>query len=125
MSLPYELIHRKYPVRIVDKITSDERLKNIEGRIIAYDRCTYKDGKELRQYGYRISCIVDTGDWFKHTVGISIWMEEDSEYLFIDRVVDKPGITRIKKDRISEIVDCIVGIILEEKLENKIREMIV
>lgn len=122
---PYDIEKIKYPIKLVNSLIKDKRLKNIDGFITAYDRCTYESSKEIKQYGYNMRYTINFDDFTSYTGGLSFWFEEGSDYIFIKHhIVEKP-VVLINKNNIKKITNYIVSIIIKKSFENNLREMVI
>jgi hypothetical protein len=107
-----DLEQKRYPYKIVERLLKDKRLKDIDGRIVPCNRCTYKNGMEFRQYGYKFTYTISSSKPLEsYTNGMSFWLEEDSDKLYLLEHVGQHSIQKFNKDYTDTIVNYLVNII--------------
>ncbi|MDP4147215.1 MAG: hypothetical protein Q8936_22520 [Bacillota bacterium] len=115
-----------YLYRVVTRLIRDERLKNVDGKIIPFHRCAYRDGKEIAQFGYNFSFTLKAYNSLNtSTNGITFWTEEDNEFISLVIHIGKQKTYKFDKDETNKIVNKIVEMIIGESIENFIGEMVV
>ena len=121
-----DLEQKRYPYKIVERLLKDKRLKDIEGKIIPCNRRIYKNGMERRQYGYRFAYTISSHKPLEsYTNGMSFWLEEDSDKLYLLEHVGQHSIQEFNENYIDEIVNYIVNIITQKKIKRIIKEMVI
>lgn len=56
---------------------------NEEGTLKENRRMVYKNGKELQSVNYTLVYSVDTGKFFKETIGFEIYIDEEIDFILI------------------------------------------
>lgn len=121
----YDIQNKKYPNKIINLLIKDKRLENVDGHITPYNQCKYKDSKEIKQYGYNMSYITNLDDFIPCTGGLSFWLEEDNDYIFIKQHIVPKDVIQIKKDNIEKIINYIVSIIIKKSFKSNLKERVV
>ena len=74
---------------IIKRISMDCRFNKIEGKITEYNRKVYKDGGEYEEYSFRLSCLVDKGNWFKNSISFYVTIDSYSNNVIVEQRLGK------------------------------------
>lgn len=103
---------------IINELINDNRLTDIDGSIKEFNRKVYIEGSEYQEYSFKISMLVDVGDWFKRTIGFTVRINSFSNNVEVERHFNGETITFNRKPA-ENISNYIAQQTINFQIENK------
>lgn len=91
---------------IINELINDDKICKIEGSIKEFDKKIYIQGREYQEYSFELALLVDTGDWFKNTIGFTVRINSFSNDVEVERHFVGEIITfnRVPAKKISDYI---------------------